>query len=182
MSRRTKPVSYNKKVAEFIVSEVGKGQTVAEVCRKNKGIVPPQATISRWKKEKPRFREMMDEAYLACFEILADELDYITKNSLNTIYPETEFPEYYDSRGKLDFRAANEQRRARQNAIVTTVTKIAPILSDQFNKAAKVEHSGEVKSTPVPIVIQNYAIKNEEIAVNELKNSQLKLDKPYKLN
>lgn len=149
---KAKPlIKYSTRIGEFICQEVASGKTIAQVCREHDDM-PHPSTIYRWKSNRPIFAEMLDKAYESFIQAKIDEIEYLSTTSLDILYP------------NQDFRAANENRRSRMSALTLMVTKVSALLSKKYDKATKVEHSGEVKGNNTQIIIQDYSKVTAESA------------------
>lgn len=159
MSR--KRIRYSNKIAQFICDKVAEGNTVAEVCdRLHKGEVPASNTIYKWKRQKPEFAEMLEEARNDYMWRKHEELEYLSRAPLDELFPNIQ-----------DKREQMEARRSRMDALKFALGKLAPVLSKDFDKKSKleVEHKGEgvgqvqIISYALPKEDDDKVIKDEEV-------------------
>lgn len=147
-----KRTSMTKKVQEFILDKVSDGNDVVAICdRMYKDELPHSKSVFRFARKNPEFREQLDAAYDTYLRIKHAEFEHVSTAPLDELFP------------NLEFKAQCEARRARMQALVYILGKLASQLSRSWHTTQKVEHLGEVKGPN--IVIQSYsapADTNEE--------------------
>lgn len=147
---RKKKISLTSKVKNFIVDKLAEGMNVAAICRTYPNEVPDVKTIYRAQVKDEEFASKMTEAYTCYYMQLIGELDEISKALPSEMYP------------NVDFKEAEATLKRRQDGLKYSIAKLAPILSSRFDKAQKVEHTGEIKDSGPKYVIMDYAAKLEK--------------------
>lgn len=147
---------YSKKLAEYIADELMfKGVTPYELCAKEQKkdpSFPSIRSVYRWQNEHKEFKDMMDAAYSAYLDSLFVELRDLNNKTATEIFPDVEF------------REAAEAAKRKADTLKFTLGKLAPVMSNRFDKASKIQHEGKVQGPN--IVIQSYStkdVKNEDI-------------------
>ena len=83
--KRRESVPYSTKLARYICEKVEDGMRVKTICEQYKDIMPEEKTIWKWRRTKPKFKEMIDIAYQTLMYMTLDELDYVSKNPPNIL-------------------------------------------------------------------------------------------------
>lgn len=144
MTSRKKRVTLTEPLKEFIIDKITEGMDVTEMCRRYPKKLPDPKTIYRAQITDLDFRDKMDDAYSILLRIRMEEFREVAKPTWVRDRLETEF--------NGDQKLAFEARRAKMDELKFILGKMAPVLTKRFDKAQKVEHSGDMPT----IVIQQY--------------------------
>lgn len=137
-----KNVRYSKALFKEICDSISQDISVASLYRSNPDKYPRPETFSRWASGKPEVRQMYETARKLQMATIDDEYtDTLANPPAHTGDKALDSHNYKVWQTKL-------------NHLRDRLARLAPIFNSTYDKAAKVEHSGEVKGTQ--IVIQSY--------------------------
>ena len=132
MTRKRMKRMDSKSVQEFILDKMAEGNDVAMIKRKWPDQVPDTKTIYRASERYPEFGRAMDRAYTSLFMHRMDELHRLSGLTAREAFPDVD-----------DWREAEATLKRMIDEHKFVLAKMAPILSKRFDKAQKVEVSGD---------------------------------------
>lgn len=138
--KKKKDVKWTAKVQEFILDKMSDGLDVAQIVRSYPESVPAAKTIYRRSIENPEFGDAMNQAYTVLLMHRMDELHSVSSLTASEAYP------------GIDWREAEATLKRRIDEAKFVLGKMAPILSKRFDKAQKVEHSGQVEGPQIQVL------------------------------
>lgn len=140
-----KQVRFTKEVKKFILDKMCSGYDIAQICDKWPDKVPHRDSIYRKSVQDSEFGEEINQAYTVLLMHRMDELHKISGQTATEAYPEVE-----------DWRQAEAALKRRIDEQKFVLGKMSPILSKRFDRAAKVEVSGNIQKGPEIAVINYY--------------------------
>lgn len=136
-----KLIRFNKQVKKFILDKMAEGHDIAQICEKWPEKVPHKDSIYRKSLQDKEFAEEINQAYTILLMHRMDELHKISGLTAAEAYPDVE-----------DWRQAEAALKRRIDEAKFVLGKMAPILSKRFDKAQKVEVSGENLGPQIAVV------------------------------
>jgi hypothetical protein len=151
---------YSQAIAKTICTKVEEGISVAALC-KNSDYFPDEATIYRWKKQYPEFKQALNDAYQIFFYKKIDEIEELSKELLNVDKDLKEL-NGLDAQEVKGWQAA---RRAHQDAIrmrLDTLKFILAKLAPKLVNDLKDQPVNQALTVMPNIVIMNYSKPEDE--------------------
>lgn len=151
---------FTRAVKDFILDKMSEGYDIAQICRKWPDEVPARKSIYNKAVQDKEFGEEINQAYTVLLIHRMDELHEIATQTASEAYP------------GLDWREAEATLKRRIDEAKFVLGKMAPILSKKFDKAQKVEVSGEALGPQIQVI--NYHKPNSQL--EKLANAQQVVD------
>ena len=152
MSRKKKTeVKFTKAVEDLIIENIQNGVPLARLCRENPNTIPERSVVYYHADRDESFQKRLDDAYAIYVFGLIDELERISTAPIAELYPE------------LDFKSACEARRTRIDVLKFTAAKLAPVLSKRFDRAQKIDVSGEITLPTINVLTFSESNKIKDI-------------------
>ena len=158
--KQARKVHFSKAVKEFICNKMAEGHDIAQICEKWPDKVPHKDSIYRKSLQDSDFAEDINQAYTILLMHRMDELHKISSMTAAEAYPEVE-----------DWRQAEAALKRRIDEAKFVLGKLAPILSKRFDKAQKVELSGDAIG-PQLAVINYYKESPEQLTTGRTLDSE----------
>ena len=139
-----------KKLKQLVCDELASGITITEICDRgpHKDVLPHSKNVYKEQQKDDEFYRNITKSYELFFQVLGDELEYVSKTSTIVLYPDTE-----------DFRERAQAQRIRVDTLKFQLGKMAPILTKRYSVVSKLEHSGDLAGPQ--IIVQNFGVKDE---------------------
>lgn len=151
---------YSKKLQDFIVDKIEEGQTIAEICREYKQIVPIEKTLYRWKKKYPEFKKAVDDAYQTLIFKMVDELNDLSKQAVRLAEELANTRDIDDAKFEaMKLKGQLDAVKTRMKAIEFMLNKIAPKLVPEL-RDRKQDTIGNLP----PINVISFHTESSEIA------------------
>ncbi len=133
------------------------GMDISQISEKYPLEVPTADAIYRRGIKDKEFAEELNQAYTVLLMHRMDELHRLSGMTAMEVYPHVD-----------DWRQAEAALKRRIDEAKFVLAKMGPILSRRFDKADKVEVTGNVQSGPQIAVINYY--KDAELPVKDVEN------------
>lgn len=184
--KRAPKIRYSKKLATFICKQIEAGHSVADICRKHgrkKGrkdganTVPESATIYKWRREHPEFKEQYDIAYQTYMYSKIDELSRISAEKAPTVDEIVKATGQEDPHPSIvraylsDWRAG---QRSKIDVLKLITAKLAPKLIPELSDKVQVDHKVD---NQLRIVLPDWGLDQSDIKIIDQEGDVL-LDKP----
>lgn len=152
---KNKPqVKWSPEVEDFILDKMADGMDVAQIVRAYPSQVPAAKNIYRRSIDNPDFGLKVNEAYTVLLMHRMDELHRVSNLTASEAYP------------GLDFREAEATLKRRVDEAKFVLSKMAPILSNRFDKAQRIEHSGAIEGPTIQVLNYHAPLPAVENLVN----------------
>lgn len=126
-SKKKSGVKVDDKALKFLIQKMAEGYSLKEACKKFPKDLPDYATIIRKKATSKDWQEDIARGYTMWLFQKMEELE-----ELSSVTASEKFP-------NLPFREAEATLKRRMDGLKFMLMRMAPILSDQFKVATKVE-------------------------------------------
>lgn len=135
-----KPVKFTDQVKEFILQKMAEGHDISQIAKQWPDKVPHKDSIYRKSLEDPEFAEQVDRAYTVLLMHRLDELQEISTKTASELYPD------------IDWREAEATLKRRVDTAKFVLGKMAPVLSKRFDKATRLELSGDAAGPQIAVI------------------------------
>jgi len=159
-TNKKKQVRFSAKVEEFIIDKMAEGHDISQITKRWPDNVPDRAVIYRRAASNEAFAEKINQAYTVLLMHRMDEMHDLAGKTALEAYPEVE-----------DWRQAEATLKRRIDEAKFILGKMAPILSKRFDKAQKVEVSGDALGNQVAII--NYCLPEDLKQLKATKDADI---------
>lgn len=148
MSKKVLTKQLKTKIAELVST----GLNIKQALKKLDNPVQPNTIYKEQLKDK-EFNELMDIAFSCHLMAKSTEFDEVCNVSASEAYPE------------LEFREAAELLKRKVDGLKFILSKLAPQHSKRWDRAQKVEHSGQ--QAGITIVLSDFHMQEPIVSVTD---------------
>jgi len=161
-----KQVRFSRAVKNFILQKMAEGNDISMICEKWPEKVPYKDSIYRKAVQDKEFAEEVNQAYTVLLMHRLDELHAISGKTAMEVYPNVD-----------DWRQAEAALKRKIDESKFVLGKMAPILSKRFDKAEKIEVSGDAAGPQIAVINYYKDEKSKTLDAKPVLNSLEKEDK-----
>lgn len=131
---------WSETTAQFLIDQMIEGSTVEKACREHPTKLPSSAACYRNILKSDTLSDEFNTAFTIMLHQKSDELLWLGEATPTELYPH------------LDWREADAIVKKRMDALKFVIGKLGPILSKKFDKASKVEVSGQALGPQIVVM------------------------------